>query len=237
MGPSIGNRRPSAAAAYWQAKAASLDPDSYMLLTEKNLPVTVPKGETWYALNLWNIATTDGETTFLRTADAADTLALSAGTTLRLGPKSTFAVAYVSRPALVTNQERYQTAARRLYYRRLMRLGRLPQQDISARIDKYASEETKGNTPFPEDFEEGMIVLASVHDVAWVTLNPSGMNLFNEVSDNHQNRVAEAIMVPFRRSDFTGIQVRAASVSGEKADFSATDGVGSVRFVRLPANW
>jgi hypothetical protein len=179
---------------------------------------------------------------FLRTPDARNAMMLPQGTTLRPEPHGVqTAFAYYCRPALVTDRAAYADP-KGLYYRRLARLKTLPMHDLMATVRSTGAMAQKAVTAFPADFEAGMLVLASVEDASWLGLGgadgTSGINLVNELSDDHQARFTAAMLLPFKRSLFPQIVLRNANVSGIYTDSATTiRGFCCVKYVKLPSDW
>lgn len=224
--------------AYWKDQAALLDPGAYTLYEGDSFSVTVPAGETWFAINLWHVVV--GSTyIFQRVCDINRPVILPAGTTIA-ADGSQFALAYICKPSEVEGDSTWYSAnPRKLYYDRLESLKELTLHSLAVTIDSGEIWGTIESTAFPTDFDDGLVVLASAHDVAWLTLDSgtAGMNLQNEISDDHQMRFAEAIMVPFQRATFANIKARAANVSGDTNDFSSMAGKAAVYYFKLPADW
>lgn len=223
---------------YWKDRAALIDPSAYVHYQGTNINITVPAGETWYALNLWHIQA-GTKFLFLREMNANAPLILPPGTVLRANG-SQEAFAYICKPSLVTGNDKYQLP-KKLYFSRINKLRTMALSELSAAMTAAQPQGAFNTTSFPSDFENGLITLASVHDVSWVILNHSvsgnSANLLNEVSDDHQMREAVPIMAPFKRADFDRIKVRAASVLGQASGFSSLAGYGVVKYYKLPADW
>ena len=202
-------------AAYWRTQAQLLDPASYRFIVHD--AVTIPEGQTWRAVNLWRARDSHGSPViYLR--DPSRPITLPAGTKLDVPD----GFAYVS-------MEVPESAnPRALYYRRMARLRSLPIQVLTVRPTELGKVK---RTPFPTDFTAGMVVGASSMDVAWVALagaKGEGVNLADEVSDDHQIRNAQGMLLPFNRADFPGIMSRASE---------GPNGVATVLYVKLPADW
>lgn len=221
---------------YWRDRAALLDPAAYEHIQGTGWTQTVPVGQTWYALNLWHVEVGSAYK-FLRVADASRPLMLPAGTVLTADAVQQ-GFAYLCKPSLVTGDDRYDTP-RDLYYERIDRLRTLALHDLAATVSAGTSPGVLSSASFPNDFDAGLITLVSVHDVGWVILNgPTSlsMNLLNEISDEHQLRIAEAVMVPFNRdTTFDEIQVTPASVLGNGG--TSVEGYGVVSYHKLPVDW
>ena len=209
---------------YWKDKAAALEPDAYRYY--RNTTVTVPECETWYAMNLWWVWGSVGNSwTFLRQADADKLLMLPSGTSIA-AVHNPNAFAYICQPQLVFD-ERYDLA-RELYFERLARLRELPLHTIGTATQGQASQKA---VSFPTDFEKGLIVSVSTFDLAWTILtgpNGAAINTLNEISDNFRIRFSEPVMIPFNRSIFTAMRVQGlANLHGQS----------TLHYYKLPENW
>lgn len=226
---------------YWRDQAALLDPKAYEFVTGSQIPdwsITVPQGETWYSLNLWNVVI-NGVTFYHRVNDARRPLLLPSGTTLSQLSGSNASYAYLCKPSLVMNDPRYQNDPKGLYFSRLHRLRNLALHALSVQIPSGSGLGLNVTEDFPEDFEDGLVVHVSQHDISWLGLSmlSATLNTLNEISDDHQQRVAESVFIPFRRSIFPFIRARAASVLGQQSEFSSLAGTGAVLYYKLPSDW
>lgn len=222
---------------YWVDKAAMLDPDAYRYYNTDDdgagWSVTVPAGETWYLLNAWHIVdASSSDFEFLRLCDANRAVPLPSGTVLKAA-SGQWAYAYVCKPALVYSDTRYNNP-KALYYERINRLRSLVSYKQYVNVPAGSTIDTNITTSFPTDFTNGLIMSASAMDVSWVTIG-NGMNLHYEISDRHQIRFAEAIMVPFKRTVFTVLRTNPATVSGGVE--TTMEGHASVRYFKLPTDW
>lgn len=228
--------------AVWTDRAALLDPACYRIYNSTDdgagWSVTVPAGETWYLLNAWHVQVTGStDYDFLRVCDVNRVVPLPAGTTI-LASASQYGYAYVAKPALVSGGARYG-APKDLYFERIWRLRTLAQYRLSIAAAAGTAMGTNLTAAFPTDFTKGLIVSQSVHDMSWVALSSSsvgGLNLQNEISDDHEIRFAEAVMVPFMRTVFPNIKSRVANVDGSLTS-SSIAGYAAVRYVKLPSDW
>lgn len=223
--------------AIWSDRAALLDPDAYEWVIGTNWTRTVPAGETWYLVNAWYV-TFPGSSGFMfnRVADASQESAipLPAGTTIQANGTQT-AFAYICKPSLVNGDARYSDG-RSLFFERLARSRQLPFNQITCNVPAASAQGYLAKADFPTDFTRGLLTWISLMDVAWLGLQP-GINLWNEISDDHQNRAGVGTLLPFSPSTFTGIQARAGSVTGEATGFSSIAGYAGVGYVKLPADW
>lgn len=218
--------------AFWQDQAALLDPDAYVLFLGNTESETVPGGERWYLVNGWNLkATGEGTTWYHRPADVKRALMLPEGTTIETAtpPDGTStAFMYICQPSLVTGSDaRYTSDPRGLYFDRIMKLATLDQE----RIGGTATAGSIVNEAFPATFTDGMIVHASVHDVAWMILwdGSDGLsNLHNEISDSTRIRWAEPLLMPFKRTTFPNTAIQGVSLAEGRATLSyvVLDGTG-----------
>lgn len=218
--------------AYWKDKAALLDPAAYVFLTGAAFSETVPAGETWFALNLWN-ATVNTVHTELRVADINRAIPLPAGTVVASNGNAN-AFAYLCKPALVVGGASYATP-RTLYFNRVNRLRTLALNVLRVATVEGAAVGTIYEASFPTDFTNGFITGAATFDAAWVILRSGidGPNLLSEISDNHAARLAENIMLPFVRTTHDRIGVRGANTAGttvatESAVSSQAENAGAV---------
>lgn len=222
----------------WKDRCALLDPAAFAIYTGAAFSFTVPAGEVWYLLNAWHVRTTGGGTTWYhRSLDVNRALMLPTGATVQSDGNAS-AFAYVCKPSLVTGGASYADPID-LYFTRLNTLRSLTPYEVAASISSGSAAGTSATTAFPTDFTNGLITHLSCMDVAWLILtNGSGnaSNTFMEISDDHQQRIAEALLCPFLRTTFTSIQVRAASISGDAVQTSLA-GAGVLRYYKLPAGW
>lgn len=230
----------TAEAAHWSDRAALLDPAAYEYVSGTSWTRTVPAGECWHALNMWHVRAASGTSfQFLRNADASAAVPLPAGTVLT-ADATQIGSAYLCKPALVTSSDsRYSADPKGLYYERLNRLRTLAQSELAATMSTGQAWGATATGTFPTDFSEGMVVMVSEHDISWLTLDTGsgGVNVYNEISDDHEQRIGAAALIPFQRATFPGIRIRAASVAGDASGFSSIAGEGIVRYVKLPADW
>jgi hypothetical protein len=228
---------------YWQHKAAMLDPAAYQFTSVPTngagYTQTVPAGETWYLLNGFYITINGGANSYFQRVPNVDSaVPLTAGTVIGFHAASSFGYAYICKPSLVTAGARYADP-RALYFERMHRMGTLTQYAISSAVASGAAYATQSITAFPADFTNGLCVGYSIFDVSWGGLENPGvgtLNLNNEISDDHQLRIAERVVLPFARGTFPNFKVRGASVSGAAAT-TCIAGNGQIIYIKLPADW
>jgi hypothetical protein len=222
--------------AYWQEKAAMLDPRAFVHVLDANFDVTVPAGERWWLFNAWHARMgDDGGDFYLR--NPARPMLMPEGLNLQ-GTGWSNAFIYYCRPALVIGSDpRYDNDPKGLYFERLARLPGFVLNEIYAATTAGSSSQSP-KTPFPSDFDYGLVVAAQAHDTAWAILaNASAglCNLMNEVSDAHQWRSAEAFMLPFDRTIFTHMQTNSTTVAGSGTSY--IDGTAALMYYKLPLDW
>lgn len=221
---------------YWRDKAACLDPDAYEYSQGAGLSITVPDGATWYGMNLMFMK--HGSSMFYHRS-------LDVDLAFHMPERSTWMTSngyagfmYICKPERVYGDPRY-IASKDLYYSRLDRLRTLPLRRIAVHVPAGMAMQYQPSTPFPVDFEKGLVLHVSSEDVAWVALNnPSGpaVNTFWELNNEHRIRVAERLVIPFKRSVFSEIKAAGANTAGTWAD-PTLSGDGVVHYVALPADW
>lgn len=230
------------------ALAALLDPRAYVTYHARLIApfnITVPDGETWYALSLWNVV--EGSNVvpeFMRVANVLNPVILSPGTNLRSLAADT-GFAYICKPSLVTATDiRYRQNPLGLYLQRCARLrADLPQYRLTVSVPANSNMGDHFSTNFPADFDYGLLLNISAQDVSWCGLEimaDGSMPIDNEVSDDHGIRWASATALPFDRATYNGIRVRAASWSGDPAEIGtpvSLAGSGVLRYVKLPVDW
>ena len=215
---------------HWRTQAALLDPRAYVYLHDPGymLDVTVPTGHAWHVVNMFQVLinepqaiSDDGYTGyrasgFVRPCDARQPLVLPAGTRIRSNVERNGAYVYYADPALVLDDPRYTIDPRGLYYERLARLQTLPIRDA---IIEWISNGVTGKSftlTLPNDFTHAILVNASVYDAPWVLLG--GINLLDEINNNHTVRFARSLMCPFERSTFSTIHTIAGNYAGKTQD-------------------
>lgn len=122
------------------------------------------------------------------------------------------------------------------------RLKELPLYSISTISNLGDPIQQQYDAYFPTDFENGLIVAIHAFDGAWVGLSDfttHSLNLMNEISDTHQIRFRNIILLPFKRSIHPGIRSRNARIDGQFADGLQSDlaSVCTVLYYKLPPDW
>jgi hypothetical protein len=211
---------------HWQTQAALLDPAAYVFLQDPGhtMDVTVPIGHAWHIVNMFQVRINDPQIVsedgyagyypsgFVRPCDARLPLVLPEGTRIRSNVARNGGYIYYADPGLVTDGARYQIDPRGLYYERLARLQSLPVRDV---IIEWISNGVTGKgftATLPDDFENAILVNASAYDAPWVLLG--GINLLDEVNNQHTVRFARSLMCPFQRSTFSTIHAIAGNYAG-----------------------
>jgi hypothetical protein len=229
---------------YWQHKAALLDPKAYVLKA-KNLQGSaffevVPQGECWYVISAFYVRIASGLSRFThRVPDVDQATMLTAGTRIEFHPESQWSMYLTCRPALVVGvDQRYEDDPRGLYFERMQRLRVLPSFNIRAQVASGTPYGSNIDVPFPADFETAMCLAYSSDDVSWAVLagTATAMNLGNEVSDDHQNRIGQRVLFPFSRAMFPALRTRGCSVSGAVGE-PYIYGNGQIVYCKLPADW
>jgi len=229
---------------YWQHKAALLDPKAYVLKA-KNLDgasffEVVPAGECWYAISTFYVRIASGLSRFThRVPDVDKATMLTAGTRIEFHSESQWSMYLTCRPALVVNTDsRYIDDPRGLYFERMQKLRDLPSFNIRVEIPSGTAYGNNTDVLFPNDFSEGMCLSYSSDDVSWAGLAgpATSMNLGNEVSDDHQNRIGQKTLFPFSRTMFPKLRARGGSVGGAVGS-SYMYGNGQIVYCKLPPDW
>ena len=252
---------------YWQTQAALLDPLAYVLeyTSVGALDVTVPVGETWHAVNAYQIyyntpsffATDELPNTrptgFIRPLDARRPMVVPAGTRVRNNPAPiTEAYLYYCNPSRVIGADsRYTTDPRGLYYQRLATQQTLPIRELVLEAQGGGSINDVVDIAIPTDFDNGLVIGASVYDCCWA--NFGILNVMSETNNTHTIRMAETLLCPFPRLGIGG--TRFTMKKGTPADgwslnpygtpYSQFDaatafpftGSANVMYQVLPANW
>jgi hypothetical protein len=221
----------NAETAYWRTQAALLDPRAYVFLRDEGhtMDVTVPAGHAWYVANMFQvligepqILSEDGyagqyPSGFVRPCDARLPLVLPAGTRVRSNVLRNGGYVYYADPALVVDGDpRYENDPRGLYFERLQRLTTLPIRDV---VIEWISNGITGKefaATLPDDFDGAIVVNASTYDAPWVLLG--GINLLDEINNNHTTRTARSLMCPFRRETFSTVHTIAGNYAGKAGD-------------------
>lgn len=227
-GPSVGTTGDEFA--FWQKRAALLDPAAYELLVGSAATDTVDTGQTWYVVAAWNVDV-GTPSMFHRKPDVLSNgyVPLISGETITLEADAA-AHAWICKPALVTGVDaRYTTDPKGLFYERVQR--------IDTELTKYdVGHDNTGatgiTTAFPTDFTDGLVIHCSSHDVAWTGLEHSStnlaLNLNNEVSDSDRIRFAERVVMPFDRTIWPKVKSQGVSEA---------QGTVNVRYCKLPGDW
>lgn len=229
-------------------KAALLDPRAYTTYHARLIAPfdeTVPPGETWLALNLWGIA--DGDSLspeYYRHPQIDRPLILPDGTRFR-SYLPTSGYAYICKPSSVAWDIRYRNPDV-LLQQRLHRLRRLPQHRICLDIPAHSPMLQSASSLFPTDFEHGILISASHHNVSWVglqiqtELGVGCMPADDEINDTHAMRFTGLNLIPFSRSIYTGARANPGSDSGlnNEQDLPISwAGSGVLRYCKLPSDW
>lgn len=229
---------------YWQDKAALLDPKAYVFKTKIALgsgySETVPDGECWYFLNAFFVRIGGGDAIYNhRVPDIDKATPIGAGTKIEFHADSSFSMYYTCRPSLVIcADQRYQDDPKGLYFLRLARMNSLSSFSARVHVPAGAPYGTSSDEALPTDFEGALCLSYSNHDVSWggVANQYSAMNLGNEISDDHQNRIGERLMFPFSRSVFPRLRARGGSVGGAPGSPYMKGNV-QITYCKLPADW
>jgi hypothetical protein len=202
---------------YWQQQAAMLDPLSYVLADTAvgALDVTVPAGQTWFAVNAYQVYyndptffATDGfpntrPSGFIRPLDIRRAMAMPAGTRIRNNTISVVAYVFYCNPSLViATDPRYSSNPRELYFSRLARLQTLPIRELVLEAQGGGGINDVVDIAIPADFDNGIVIGASVYDCCWA--NFGLLNVMNEMNNTHIIRNAETLFCPFRRLGIGG---------------------------------
>lgn len=211
----------SAEKAYWQKRAAMLDPAATNVRVVQ-ASTTVPVGETWLVWSAWKVKLAGVDLyNYVRHVDGDDAwLALPAGTTVDCsydyGGGAGAALAYQKvDAALLATNAMYVDEPRRLYYERLATIDSAPVHVIGGAVTDTV---TNHEFAFPGGVTQGIITSSSVFDVAWNALIYPGNSqaafiLHPEVSDDAPIRLATPHRIPFRTSLISGMGARGAGLS------------------------
>lgn len=221
---------------WWRDLAALLDPAAYEWIEGSNLTETVPSDETWYLVSAWYLVGPGTRGWFHRHGDIHEALPLSPDTALTTwtagtspGPSGATSFMYLCKPSLVVDGDsRYADDPRALYFDRIRAIGELEQFEVGVTDTGTSGAETA----FPTDFDNGLVIHASTHDVAWTILSnvadDAGLILQDEISDSDRVRFASRVLLPFVRADFPSVRIRGANLS---------EGRSVVRYLKLPEGW
>jgi hypothetical protein len=221
---------------YWDTMYRLLDPAGYVYQIGTSMSLTVPAGRTWYVLNAWNAFINGAGPYFLRKPNIHQAVMLPAGTTITTTASQTGFIYYCD-PA---NSAAPSGDPQEAYFKRLNRLKSLPVAGLSAPIAAGSANATQATPSFPATFTNAMLISVSNMEVAWTGLLAAGgngaMNTAVEVSDRHEQRFTEQMLMPFARATFPAIEVQGANVAGDQS--SATlGGNGMVLYQPLPSDW
>lgn len=224
--------------AYWTDKAAQLDPAAYVYWKGATWSVTVPTGETWYAVNAWNTTLNSSSSWFQRNLATDECTILPAGSVIASNGNSS-AFLYVCRPALASSDAKYADP-KALYYTRLNALRNIALSTLSASITAGSAINTVVSANFPTTFNDAIASQISMMDISWCLFTDpilgGGLNSSEEISDTHQVRLTRKLLTPFARAAFPGIESQAANVSGNATDVSLA-GEGVLNYFPLPDTW
>jgi hypothetical protein len=220
----------------WDAMYRLLDPAGYVFQLRTSLNLTVPAGRTWYLLNAWFANINGIGPYFLRKPNIFQAVALPAGTTLTTTASQTGFVYYCDPANCAAPAGDPQDA----FFGRLNRLKSIAVAGLSASIPAGSANGAQVTANLPTTFTNVMLVGVSNMEVAWTGLLTAGatgaMNTSIEISDRHQQRFTEQMLMPFVRITFPAIEVRGANAPGDLS--SATlGGNGMVLYQPLPSDW
>lgn len=222
--------------------AALLDPACHVYHIGTDWSVTVPAGETWYALNIWQ-ARRPGSThrLFHRDADIRNPFVMPAGFDIEAGNRT--ALVLFARPKLVQDVDpRYQTDPRGLYFDRINQLRSLALHTISVERPAGTASNQYSKAFMPDDFDAGIVTQWQCHDGAWLGLIGPGSNIINtqdEIDHKYPMRLTSSVLLPFRREMFNGIWLFNGSHDGSwnQQAPQAWTGWGAAHYVKLPLGW
>jgi hypothetical protein len=151
--------------AYWQDKAALLDPAAYEFVSGTGWTRTVPSGETWYAVSQYQTNSAGQQPIHQRLGDVDQAIMLPAGTTITPSQNSYL---YICKPSLVTGSDsRYATDPKGLYYSRLNSLRSLAINYLYVSVPGTLATGATATADFPTDFTKGLVVGVSVTEASW----------------------------------------------------------------------
>jgi hypothetical protein len=222
--------------------AAILDPACHVYHIGPSWSVSVPQGETWYALNIWSARRPgSAHKLFHRDADARNPFIMSAGFDLESGCKD--ALILYARPKLVQDVDpRYRDDPRGFYFARLNQLRTLRIQTLSVERPAGTPSDQSSKAFMPDDFAAGLVTQWQCHNGAWLGLIGPGPNIINtqdEIDDKYPMRITSSVLLPFRREMFNGIWLFNGSHDGNwnQQAAQAWTGWGAAHYVKLPAEW
>ena len=227
---------------FYADMAALLDPACHVYLLGSDWNITVPPGETWYALNIWSACRPgSSHLLFHRDADAGRPFIMPSGFDLESAHDS--ALILYARPKLVQDvDKRYLTDPRGLYFERLAVLRTLALHTISVERPADTPNTTESKAFMPDDFTAGLVTQWQCHDGAWLCLIGSDSNIINtqdEIDDKYPMRLTSSVLLPFRRAVFNGIWLFNGSHGGnwDQQAPQAWTGWGAAHYVKLPSSW
>lgn len=219
---------------YWTAQAAMLDPSAMTYTSGGAFSFTVPADKTYYLFNAWNARHgSTGPTMFLR--DPRSPMPMAPGMNLQ-GNGTSGAFAYYCDPSAVSTGAKYADP-KGLYFERLARLKHLQTYNLGGAITAGAAFATLSTPAFPSDFTDALLIQADSFDTSWVALGTGAsiINLNDEISDDHAQRFASSLMVPFKRATFNAITTRGGNIAGTAT--ACVAGTASVTYKKLPSDW
>jgi hypothetical protein len=229
-----GGSMSSAEEEHWHKLAALLDPDAYVYAIGAAWSITVPANKVYYLVSAWRARLgSTGNDFYLR--DPRQPMPMLPGFNLQSNGHAS-AHYYYCDPSLVTYAD-----PKEKYFERLASLVDLQQYILGATMASGQAQGTTASATFPTDFTNGLLLAAQSFDVAWVALGAAGGNILNlddEISDDHQNRVAGGMMpflLPFKRTTFAGIVTRGGNTAGTATTTIA--GNASISYVKTPVGW
>ena len=222
-----------------QEQLALLDPDAYECVpSTPGWSRTVPAGERWWLVNGWWLQAPGQPSLrwYHRRLDVREAIPLPGGSILAAhGTTRGFAV--WCNPCRVMG--RHHSAETKLA-ERLERLRTLPLRYCGTTVPAGGAVGQQPYASFPADFERGLILGTTSHDVAWtilkggVTSGTNGANTLDELDDARSMRFAGATLFPFKRADWPIVRICSASVSGGG---QCLWGDGGIIYVALPSDW
>jgi hypothetical protein len=229
---------------YYADLAALLDPACYHYLSGASWSVTVPAGEIWYGLNIWNAKLPGGSTClFHRDADAQSPMPMPAGMSYTSADPQAF-ILYARPLDVQATDARYLDDPRALYFERLAKLQAIPMLSLTvnrAAGTPFATNSQKYiNNGYP-NFAKGIVRQWQLHDGSWMCMLGPGTNIINtqmERNDKYPIRKTGAVLFPFMTSMFCGLWLN----NGSEGDYTVNgpqtyNGYGAMHYQVLPADW
>ncbi|MCK1465783.1 hypothetical protein IVB34_47745 [Bradyrhizobium sp. 2] len=216
---------------YWSRMYRLLDPNAYTYSSGTSMSLIVPAGTTWYATNMWFVYVNGNGPYFHRKLDCRECIELPAGTVITSTSGQSGFIYYCDYAAATAPA----TDPEEAYYARLNQLTSIQISSLTASITVGSARGTVVSASFPS-FTSGILRGVANNEVSWTILSGGSMNTMDEISDDHQQRFTSELLMPFKTSIFTGIQVRSASVSGNATDTSLA-GTGTILYQVLPGGW